>query len=167
MAIRDPLAIYLQDHHAGATFGVELVERCRRNNEGSEFSEPLRALADEIRSDRGTLRRLMHALGAEPSRLKNSVAWASEKAQRLKLNGRLGGYSPLVRVEELESLAIGIAGKRALWELLEHVGRSLEGYDFAALRGAAEDQLARVDSLRLRAAETAFGSSEVMAPGRS
>jgi len=56
------------------------------------------------------------------------------------------------------------AGKRALWELLEDVGRSVEGFDFAALREAAEDQLARVDSLRLRAAETAFGSSDVMAP---
>jgi hypothetical protein len=165
--MRDPLAIYLQDHLAGATFGVELVERCRRNNEGTEFSETLRELSDEIRSDRGTLRRLMHALGAEPSRLKNSVAWVSEKAQRLKFNGRLGGYSPLARVEELESLAIGIAGKRALWELLEDVGSSVAGFDFAALREAAEDQLARVDSLRLRAAETAFGSSDVMAPGRS
>jgi len=165
--VRDQLAIYLQDHLAGATFGLELVERCRRNNEGTDFSEPLQELSDEIRSDRGTLRRLMHAVGAEPSRLKNSVAWVSEKAQRLKFNGQLGSYSPLARVEELESLAIGIAGKRALWELLEHVDRSLEGYDFAALREAAEDQLARVDSLRLRAAETAFGPSEVMAPGRS
>jgi hypothetical protein len=165
--VRDQLAIYLQDHLAGATFGLELVERCRRNNEGTDFSEPLQELSDEIRSDRGTLRRLMHAVGAEPSRLKNSVAWVSEKAQRLKFNGQLGSYSPLARVEELESLAIGIAGKRALWELLEHVGRSLEGYDFAALREAAEDQLARVDSLRLRAAETAFGPSDVMAPGRS
>jgi hypothetical protein len=137
-------------------FGVALVERCQRNNERTEFSDQLRELANEIRSDRDTLRRLMRDLGAEPSQLKNSVAWVSEKMQRLKFNGRLVGYSPLARVEELETLAIGIAGKRALWLLLEDLDRSPEKYDFAALRHSAEDQLARVDSLRVRAAELAF-----------
>ena len=155
-----PLRIYLQDHLAGAMFGVELVERCRRNNEGTQFSEPLEELAADIRSDRETLIDLMRDLGAEPSRLKSSVAWTFEKVQRLKPNGRLLGYTPLARVEELESLTIGITGKRAMWRLLEEVfdRRPVGGHDFAALAEEAEDQIARVDALRLKAAEVAVGT---------
>jgi hypothetical protein len=38
----------------------------------------------------------------------------------LKLNGQLRGYSPLSRLDELELLQIGVAGKRRLWRALEH-----------------------------------------------
>ena len=160
--MRDPLGIYLQDHLAGSMLGVELVERCRRNNEGTRFYEPLEELAADIRSDRETLIQVMDDLGAEPSRLKSAVAWAFEKAQRLKPNGSFVGYTPLDRVAELESLTIGIAGKRAMWRLLEQLGsrgQQAGGHDFSALVQAAENQLARVEALRLEAAEVAFTSA--------
>ena len=153
------LHIYLQDHLAGATFGYELVERCRRSNERSEFGPPLAELAGEIAADRRTLTALMGDVGAERSNVKVAAAWLSEKARRLKPNGRLLSYTPLTRVVELESLAIGIAGKRALWRTLEYVasqGGELEGYDFAALAERAENQLQRVERLRLQAARLAF-----------
>ena len=156
------LHIYLQDHLAGATFGNELVEHCRRRNEGSEFEGPLAELAGEIASDRQTLAALMRQVGAKQSNLKVSAGWLIEKARRLKPNGRLFSYTPLTRVVELESLAIGIAGKRALWRTLEKVppqGAELEGHDFAALAEQAEDQLQRVERLRLRATRLAFSQS--------
>jgi len=46
-------------------------------------------------------------------------AWAAEKLGRLKLNGRLRGYSPLSRLLELEMLHIGITGKLELWQALQ------------------------------------------------
>lgn len=46
-------------------------------------------------------------------------AWAAEKLVRLKLNGRLRGYSPLSRLLELEMLHIGITGKLELWQALQ------------------------------------------------
>jgi hypothetical protein len=153
------LHIYLQDHLAGATFGCELVEHCRRNNERSEFGAPLAQLAGEIAADRQTLTALMREVGVERSTVKVSAAWLSEKGRRLKPNGRLFSYTPLTRVVELESLAIGIAGKRALWRTLEHVASErseLEGYDFAALAKRAEEQLHTVERLRLQAARRAF-----------
>ncbi|MFL5973072.1 MAG: hypothetical protein ACJ750_11865 [Gaiellaceae bacterium] len=153
------LHVYLQDHLAGATFGSELVERCRRRNERSEFGAALAELAGEIASDRQTLIAVMSRVGADRPNVKVSAAWLSEKARRLKPNGRLFSYTPLTRVLELESLAIGIAGKRALWRTLENValqGGELEGYDFAALAARAEGQLQRVERLRLRAARLAF-----------
>jgi hypothetical protein len=163
------LHVYLQDHLAGATFGYELAERCRRRNEGSEFGAPLAELAREIASDRQTLMAVMRRLGADPSNVKVSAAWLFEKARRLKPNGRLLSYTPLTRVVELESLAIGIAGKTALWRALESVtgkGLQLEGYDFAALAEQAEDQLRRVERLRLQAAGLAFSQeSATSGPG--
>jgi hypothetical protein len=165
-----PLHVYLQDHLAGAMFGVELVERCRRNNEGSAFADPLAELARDIASDRETLVAVMRRLGAKPSRLKVSVAWTLEKVQRLKPNGGRFAYTPLARVVELESLALGITGKRALWRALEQsaaAGRPLEGLDLAALAARAEDQLTTVEQLRLEAARSAFSSPSTESEARS
>lgn len=153
------LHIYLQDHLAGATFGLELVRRCRRNNEGTKFAEPLAELTVEIAEDRQALRRIMRDIGADVSRTKVAAGWTLEKVRRLKPNGALFEYTPLARVVELESLAIGIAGKRAMWLALDDVASSedlLGPHDFWRLGERADDQLSRVEVLRLDAARTAF-----------
>jgi hypothetical protein len=149
------LHIYLQDHLAGATFGLELVQRCQRKNEGSEFAESLAKLTAEIAQDRRTLQQIMRDVGAEASRTKVAAGWALEKVRRLKPNGRLFEYTPLARLVELESLAIGISGKKAMWRALEDVvsqEQRLAHHDFRALAERADDQLARVEALRLDAA---------------
>ena len=155
----DQLAVYLQDHFAGSMFGLELVERCRRNNAGTPFHGPLNELASEIRADRRTLGEVMASLGADPSLSKVAFAWALEKVRRLKPNGSLRGYTPLARVTELETLAIGVVGKREMWTVLAELasaGHPLETFDFAALAERAEDQLRRVEIMRLDAARLAF-----------
>jgi len=138
------LAIYLNDHLAGATVGVELTRRAARENTGSELGVFLReVLLPEIREDRQTLERLMGWFGIARSRPKVGAAWAAEKVGRLKLNGELTRYSPLSRLLELEGLAVGIQGKRALWLALEAMadsGEPLEGFDFRALAERAESQ---------------------------
>ena len=153
------LHIYLQDHFAGATFGLQLVQRCQRNNEGSELAEPLAKLTAEIAEDRRTLQAIMRDVGAEASRTKVAAGWTLEKVRRLKPNGKLFEYTPLARLMELESLAIGISGKKALWRALENVAsqdQRLARHDFPALAERAEDQLSRVEVLRLDAARIAF-----------
>jgi hypothetical protein len=154
-----PLQVYLRDHLAGATFGYELVERCRSNNEGTEFEPPLEKLAADIGADREALLGVMDRLGATPSTVRTSLAWAFEKLSRVKPNDRPFSYTPLARMVELETLAIGIVGKRALWRALESVGivERLEGIDVGALVQRAEHQLQAVEQLRLRAARIAFG----------
>ncbi len=153
------LHIYLQDHLAGATFGLELIQRCQRNNEGSELAEPLARLIAEVAEDRRTLQEIMRDVGAEASRTKVAAGWALEKVRRLKPNGKLFEYTPLARLVELESLTIGISGKRAMWRALENIAsqdQRLARHDFPALAERAEDQLARVEVLRLDAARIAF-----------
>jgi hypothetical protein len=151
--------IYLDDHLAGATVGVELARRTLRENQGSELGEFLRTLIAEAEEDRATLVGLIRQLGREPSRLKAGAAWATEKVGRLKLNGQLRGYSPLSRLVELEALAAGIEGKRALWLALAAVAErdtSLRRLDYDALAERARSQRERLEPYRLAAAAEAL-----------
>jgi hypothetical protein len=151
------LHTYLQDHHAGATAGLELARRAAGSNAKTAFGPELARIADEIAEDREALERVMEELGFGPSRLKDSAAWVAEKLGRLKPNNSLLSYSPLSRVVELEGLLIGVTGKLSLWQSLRAaVGESLDGVDFAALAGRATDQRGRLERLRERAAAEAF-----------
>ena len=115
------LAIYLNDHLAGATLGAELAQRSAASNRGSEYGQVLGELATEIRSDRESLLEIMRSVRVGVDRVKVSAAWAAEKLGRLKLNGQVLGYSPLSRLVELEALTLGVAGKLALWRALDEL----------------------------------------------
>jgi hypothetical protein len=115
------IAIYLNDHLAGATVGAELARRAAGNNRGSPYGQFLEELATEIRADRESLLAIMRSLRVRVDRVKVSAAWAAEKLGRLKLNGRLRGYSPLSRLVELEALTLGVSGKLALWRALDQL----------------------------------------------
>ena len=128
------LAIYLNDHLAGAAGGLELARRLRASNGADpEMGEPLARLCAEIEADRETLTRLTERLGIRRDPVKPALARFAERLGRLKPNGHLRGYSPLSRVLELEILASGIGGKLQLWNALEQTfGSTLEGFDFHA-----------------------------------
>jgi hypothetical protein len=148
------LEIYLNDHLAGATGGVELARRLRASNEGDPtYGAPLRRVCEEIEADRATLEGVIERLGYSPSRVKPAGAWIAEKLGRLKLNGQLRGYSPLSRLIELEGLLIGITGKISLWQVLKELelGQGL-GVEPEQLIARAVEQRAAVDDLHRLAA---------------
>jgi hypothetical protein len=155
------LAIYLNDHLAGATLGVELARRLRSSNRGdAEMGEPLAEICAEIEADRETLIALMERLGVTRNPIKPVLARVAERFGRLKLNGQLRGYSPLSRVLEMEILSSGIGGKVQLWNVLEQrFGETLQGFDFQALAERADDQGQRVEDLHLTAAARSLGDS--------
>jgi len=152
------LAIYLNDHLAGATAGVELARRLRGSNEDDpEFGPALAELCAEIEADRETLEAVMERLGVGRSKLKPLAAVLGERVGRLKLNGQLWGYSPLSRLDELELLQIGVAGKRRLWRALEHPhAGDLPDFELGALAERATEQLRRLEALHLKAATLAL-----------
>jgi hypothetical protein len=157
----DLLAIYLNDHLAGATVGVLLARRALRENQRSELGSFLSGtLVPEIAQDRAALRRVMSELGVAESHPKLLAAWAVEKVGRLKPNGRLRSYSPLSRLLELEGLAAGIEGKRALWLSLATMADRESGlarFDFPGLADRALSQRERLEPHRLTAAMLALG----------
>lgn len=152
------LAIYLNDHLAGAALGVELARRLRSSNRGDlEFGEPLARICGEIEADRGTLIQLMEHLDVDRKQIKPALARVAERLGRLKPNGQLRGYSPLSRVLELEVLSSGIGGKMQLWNALEQsFGDSLDGFDFHTLAERADRQGQEVEDLHLRATKRAL-----------
>jgi hypothetical protein len=151
------LDVYLSDHLAGATAGLELARRMADTQGESELAR----IADEIEADRETLREVMAAVAVRPPLLKVAAGWIGEKAGRLKLNDRLFGRSPLSSVIELESLIAGVSGKLELWRALATIapgdGR-LATFDFDPLASRAEDQRRRLEDLHAKAVRDALGS---------
>jgi len=152
------LAIYLNDHLAGATAGRDLARRAARSNRGSEYGPALAGLAAEIDRDRESLLAIMRALDVSVDRFKVALGWGAEKLGRLKPNGRLTGYSPLSRLIELEALALGVHGKLALWRSLEEAtGPGPVGdQDLNELQRRAAAQLEQIETHRRRAAAEAL-----------
>lgn len=159
MAQHPFLAIYLRDHFAGATAGLELAKRVSESARGTETGPFYGDLVRRIAADRETLREIMTTLGIAPSTAKNALAWALERAGRLKLNGRIIRPSPLSRLVELEALTLGVTGKRALWRALAAIKSAdsrLASVDLDTLIASAEEQAAELERHRLRAAESAL-----------
>jgi hypothetical protein len=153
------LRIYLQDHHAGSTTGLELARRIRGSNKGNEYGTAMAKVVDDIAADRKALETIMDELGFGADNIKDLGAWALEKAGRLKLNGQITGYSPLSRVVELEGLVTGITGKISLWGALLQIAPEeprLDARRLERLRERGETQRATVEELRERAAREAF-----------
>jgi hypothetical protein len=153
------LAIYLNDHLAGATAGSALAHRALRNNRGTELGAALERVAREIEEDRMDLLRVMRLLDVEPGMAKRVVAVAAERVGRLKLNGRMRGYSPLSRVVEIEGLIMGIEGKKNLWLNLRdgaELSGQLDGVDLDRLIERAERQQEALAEHRARAGREAL-----------
>jgi hypothetical protein len=156
------LSIYLNDHLAGATAGVELARRAAGENRETPHGPVLDALAEEIAADRDALLDVMQRLEVARDRAKVALAWGAEKAGRLKVNGALLRYSPLSRLEELELLSLGVEGKLALWQALRRThgdNPRLQGVDLEALITRARSQRRRLEQQRRRAADEALGSA--------
>lgn len=148
------LGIYLRDHMAGAIGGLELAKRSLASNRENEFGTFLAGIVREIEEDRRTLEDVMKRLRVSTSSVKNTAVWAAEKVGRLKLNGRLSGYSPLSRLEELEALNAGVQAKRTLWRTLRRLSPpELDGVDLAEVEARAERQSASILEQHDRAAE--------------
>jgi hypothetical protein len=161
MVDRKLLGIYLNDHLAGSTSGVELARRAAGANRGTPLGDDLARLAKEVDEDRESLKTIMESLELGQDRVKVAAGWSAEKLGRLKLNGRLTGYSPLSRVVELEGLALGITGKLALWRALRGLADAeprLDAAELDRLRERAERQRDAVEAHRVSAARDAFGS---------
>lgn len=153
----EKLAIYLNDHLAGSTVGLELVKRAAKSNEDTPYGATLAALAAEIEEDREALLKLIDDLGFSKDRLKVTGGWVAEKLGRLKLNGSILGYSPLSRLIEIEGLYLGVTGKLSLWEnLIATRGERIGSVDVAEMRERAISQRDRLGDMRREAAAEAL-----------
>jgi len=147
------LGVYLNDHLAGATAGVELARKL------GEKGEPLRSLAEEIDEDRVTLMEIMARLEIPVRRYKAWLGWVAEKVSRLKRGGDVLPRIPVSDVLELEMMRLGVEGKAAGWRTLRaraaHDPR-LDEDRLSELVDRADRQITQLEELRVAAATRAF-----------
>ena len=159
MSWDESLGIYLNDHLAGATTGMELAEKLCTANPDGQLGADLSSLVSEIRTDRVTLEGLMESLGVGQSTVKQVAGWGAEKLSRLKLSTRLTGNPDLTRMLEMETLSLGIEGKLAMWQALKGIDgldTELGRADFDRLIFRARQQREVLEPYRLEAAVEAF-----------
>ena len=150
------LSVYLNDHLAGSSGALEILDHLRQIEGLADWVETMR---DAITQDRQELEALMARAGITQSAARQAAAWMAEKLAELKtwLDDRERGA--LARLELLEALAMGIDGKSALWKSLRaasaHVP-ALDGVDYARLIQRASEQRAAVEIPRIEAALAAL-----------
>lgn len=161
------LGSYLRDHLAGATAGLELARRCRDHAPGAAARAELDALAREVGEDRETLLGLMHGLGVRPDPVRQGLARLAELATRVRMAPPFAAGRELGRLLELEALAIGVEGKRALWNALRQTlagSPLISGVPLSELSARAGRQRELLERHRLEAAAGAFGRHAGGAP---
>lgn len=148
----DAMTSYLNDHQAGSMAGLELAKNLAKDQPGNEF---FTTLVEQIEGDQDTLERLMQKYGTTGSSLKQAGAVAMEK-----VGAALGSAAEdLGFLRKLETLSMGVAGKRCLWEALSEVSEGdekLEGFNFERLIASATSQLEGLESQRQKAARKAL-----------
>lgn len=157
--MRNFLSIYLNDQLAMGVAWRELAHRSQRANRGTPLGEALELVSTGIAEDVKTFEDLMRRLDIRRNLVKSSLAFGAERLGRLKPNGRIAGYSPLSRFEELEFLVMGIEGKKQLWTTLRDLAglaTRLPDVDFDRLIARAGEQIAAIEPFREQAGRDAF-----------
>jgi hypothetical protein len=157
----DPLGVYLTDHLAGATAGVDLAQKIAEAAGDTPLGAVMAELAADIEADRNLLHDLVDRLDLKEHSVKQAAGWMVEKLTRLGLNRAVLGSEPLARLLEMETLAMGIQGKRCLWESLKMVAGSdpnLSALDYDGLIARAHDQQNRLAAQRRLIAAPALGA---------
>lgn len=133
---------HLQHHWAAAAAGITLFDRISRIIRHQNTQGVVSEMAIEIRHDRESLRRIMNAVGAKPSRPATASAALGGRLARITPGGRWVGRTLLTDILDTEALRAAVSGKRAGWELL----RVRAEHDHRIDADLLDDLLRRADS---------------------
>ena len=152
--------VYLNDHLAGAMLGSDLAGQIRDRHEGTPLGAAMESIAREIEEDRETLLELMERMGVGRNPVKQVTGWVAEKASRVKFSGVVSGEPEHGAFLALESLSLGVEGKRSLWVALAAVQDrypALQATSLDVLIERAESQRTTLERERLAAGVRALG----------
>ena len=151
------LATYLNDHLSGSVAALELLERLEGAHAGTDLALALAGLRAGIEADRQDLERLMRQQQIGASLPRQAAAWLAEKSTQVKLRLDDPSDGALRLLESLEMVALGLDGKRALWDALAAADvPPPDGRDYQQLARRGAEQRAQIERLRLAAAQTAL-----------
>jgi hypothetical protein len=105
----------------GAMLGSDLAEQIRVRHEGTALGDVIAPIAAQIEEDRQTLVALMERMGVSRNPIKQATGWVAEKASRVKFSGIASAEPEHGAFMALESLALGVVGKRSMWVVLNEI----------------------------------------------
>jgi hypothetical protein len=152
------LHAYLLDHLSGSDAAITVVKRLRDTHAATQHGPLFAALDDELSEERVILSGILEALGGSASTvsLKRSVGRMAGAMLQFAAGGDDGD---LALFRTLESLAIGVQGKRLLWRALDTLSADLPlAHDrpFLELEAQALDQWRRIEEQRAEIARQTF-----------
>jgi HAMP domain-containing protein len=153
------LTRYLNDHLAGSTAIINLLQHLERTRRGKDMHWFLVTLRGDVVADRVSLEGVMERAQVKKHRRRTATAWLIEKLSRMKLRSDDNGDGALKFLEGLELVEVGIEGKRELWRALAATSGQMpmiKGIDFGQLIQRAEQQHERVEALRIETAKVAL-----------
>ena len=151
------LSVYLNHHLAAASAGVSTLARLQ---EHAGLGEEPKRLHDEVQADKRELEDIIRRLGIAESTIGQAAGWVAEKIAEARIF--IDDRGALREFELLEYIAIGVHGKRALWTALQSIADDclpLQVIDFDRLIERADEQRARIETLRRGAALRALSHS--------
>ena len=157
-----PMDVYLNDHLGGAMLGTELAQQIRDRADGSPLVGVMTRIAAEIEEDREALTALMDQLGVTRNPVKQVTGWVAEKASKVKFSGAGSGEPDHGTFMALETLRLGVAGKKCLWLAMRQVRGQypeLSGVDLDRLIERASDQERTLEQERMKAGAVALGGA--------
>lgn len=153
------LETYLNDHLAGATSAIELIDSLAAAYTTTTVGRFFAELREDVTADRQELEALMERLNIARSSTRRAAGWFGEQITQIKLRLDDPAGGSLRLLEGLDILAAGIEGKRALWHALDAASAEvpeLQGMDYERLTQRAKEQHDRVEVVRLEAAKVTF-----------
>jgi hypothetical protein len=151
------LEVYLTDHLAGATAGVNLAQMASEEHRADEHGAFFGEIASEIKADFEKLEQLISDLGVGRSATKTAAAEIGTRIMAPKFTG--GDDDELNAFITLETLSMGIEGKVCMWKSLKTVENAyptLASYDLDELISRGESQRRRIEATRLEIAPQAL-----------
>jgi hypothetical protein len=151
------LDVYLTDHLAGATAGVNLAEMAAQEHRSDDHGPFFGEIHSEIKADYETLERLLEEIGTDRSAAKTAAAEIGSKMMAPKFTG--GDDDELNAFVTLETLSIGVEGKLCMWKALKRIDDSnptLGELDVDELIERAQSQRDRIEAKRLEVAPQAL-----------
>ena len=152
------LVSYLVDHLTGSDAALTTVARLALSREDADERRLFCALKQQFESERAIVRSVLGQLGSSAVSLKRAAGYASGAVLQAAAGGAEGS---LAMFRTLESLLIGVQGKRCLWRTLQAVDLEFkESGDFKMLERQALEQWERIEALRQSQLRRTFSMPE-------
>lgn len=163
MTMDKNLTRYLNDHLAGSSGALWLIQRLAESHHAPEAREFFLHLREKVEADRSLLEDLLARIGQKPSGFLKMAGGIIARLTSIKL--RWEGIAPGKHglLEALEMLALGVQGKRLLWVALEDIAVRFpewNGIDFAEKERQAVQQRDAIEFWRIDAAKNSLCEAE-------